>query len=108
MIGGDAVAGEASAGTLRYLLLRPVGRTRLLVAKLVAMVVYVLTGVVLVVATSLVVGLNLFPSEPTAVDVGVRGGADTAATGGADRGRDALRSGVDAGRGGESRCSCPP
>jgi ABC-2 type transport system permease protein len=67
VIGGDAVAGEASAGTLRYLLLRPVGRTRLLVAKLVAMVVYVLTGVVLVVATSLVVGLNLFPSEPTAV-----------------------------------------
>jgi ABC-2 type transport system permease protein len=67
VIGGDAVAGEASAGTLRYLLLRPVGRTRLLLAKLVAMVAYVLTGVVLVVATSLVVGLNLFPSEPAAV-----------------------------------------
>ena len=32
---GEAVAGEAAAGTLRYLLVRPVGRTRLLVAKLV-------------------------------------------------------------------------
>ena len=34
VVAGDAVAGEASAGTLRYLLVRPVGRTRLLVAKL--------------------------------------------------------------------------
>ena len=33
---GDAIAGEAQQGTLRYLLVRPVGRTRLLVAKLVA------------------------------------------------------------------------
>ena len=35
VIAGDSVAGEAQAGTLRYLLVRPVGRTRLLVAKLV-------------------------------------------------------------------------
>ena len=31
VVAGDAIAGEASAGTLRYLLARPVGRTRLLV-----------------------------------------------------------------------------
>ena len=31
VIAGDAIAGEASAGTLRYLLARPAGRTRLLV-----------------------------------------------------------------------------
>lgn len=67
VIGGDAIAGEASGGTLRYLLLRPVGRTRLLVAKLVSMIVFVLVGVVLVVATSLATGLLLFPSEPAAV-----------------------------------------
>ena len=36
VLAGDAVAGEATAGTLRYLLVRPVARTRLLVAKLVA------------------------------------------------------------------------
>ncbi len=32
VVAGDSIAGEASAGTLRYLLARPVGRTRLLVA----------------------------------------------------------------------------
>ena len=36
VMAGESVAGEAQAGTLRYLLVRPVGRTRLLVAKLVA------------------------------------------------------------------------
>ena len=36
VIAGDSIAGEAQGGTLRYLLARPVSRTRLLVAKLVA------------------------------------------------------------------------
>src|SRR5262249_36109709 len=40
VIGGDAIAGEASGGTLRYLLLRPVGRTKLLVAKLFSLIVF--------------------------------------------------------------------
>src|SRR6187200_2733389 len=34
VVGGDAIAGEAQSGTLRYLLVRPVARGRLLVAKL--------------------------------------------------------------------------
>jgi ABC-2 type transport system permease protein len=34
VVAGDSIAGEASTGTLRYLLARPVGRTRLLVASL--------------------------------------------------------------------------
>jgi ABC-2 type transport system permease protein len=67
VIGGDAIAGEASAGTLRYLLVRPVGRTRLLVAKLVSMIVFVLASVLAVVVTSFLVGVILFPSEPAAV-----------------------------------------
>jgi ABC-2 type transport system permease protein len=33
VVAGDAVAGEAGAGTLRYLLVAPAGRTRLLVSK---------------------------------------------------------------------------
>ncbi len=33
LFAGDAIAGEAQAGTLRYLLLRPVRRTRLILAK---------------------------------------------------------------------------
>ena len=44
VVAGDSIAGEAQAGTLRYLLVRPVGRTRLLVAKLVAMLVFVAGG----------------------------------------------------------------
>jgi ABC-2 type transport system permease protein len=67
VVAGDAVAGEAAGGTLRYLLLRPVGRTRLLVAKLVSMVVYVLAAVVLVAVTAYAIGVTLFPAEPTAV-----------------------------------------
>ena len=31
VVAGDSVAGEAASGTLRYLLIRPVGRTRLLI-----------------------------------------------------------------------------
>ncbi len=56
VIAGDAIAGEAQAGTLRYLLLRPVGRTRLLVAKLAAVFVYVAVAVVLVAGIGYVTG----------------------------------------------------
>jgi len=64
VIAGDAVAGEASAGTLRYLLVRPVGRTRLLVAKLVTVAVFILLAVVIVAGTAYVVGVSLFGSRP--------------------------------------------
>src|SRR5215217_3334603 len=53
---GEAVAGEAQAGTLRYLLVRPVGRTRLLLAKLVSVMTFVLLTVVVVAATAFVAG----------------------------------------------------
>jgi ABC-2 type transport system permease protein len=56
---GDAVAGEAQQGTLRYVLVRPVGRTRLLVAKLVSVMVFVLLTLVVVAATALALGLLL-------------------------------------------------
>jgi ABC-2 type transport system permease protein len=56
VIAGDSVAGEAQAGTLRYLLARPVGRTKLLVAKLVSVFVFVVLAVVLVAGTGFVVG----------------------------------------------------
>ncbi|MEP6463648.1 MAG: ABC transporter permease subunit [Frankiaceae bacterium] len=64
VIAGDSIAGEASAGTLRYLLARPVGRTRLLVAKLVAVSTFILLAVVLVAGTAYVVGTHLFGSHP--------------------------------------------
>ncbi len=56
VMAGDSIAGEAQAGTLRYLLIRPVGRTRLLVAKLVAVIGFVLLAVVVVAATAYVTG----------------------------------------------------
>lgn len=64
VIAGDAVAGEAQAGTLRYLLARPVGRTRLLVAKLVAVLAFVVVTVVVVAAVGYVVGNTLFDAQP--------------------------------------------
>ena len=64
VVAGDAVAGEAQAGTLRYLLIRPVGRTRLLVAKLVSVVAYTVLAVVAVAAVAYVVGVQLFGSGP--------------------------------------------
>ena len=57
VVAGDAIAGEASAGTLRYLLARPVGRTRLLVAKLVTLIVYTLSAVLLVAGTAYLTGI---------------------------------------------------
>ncbi|HEX3588568.1 MAG TPA: ABC transporter permease subunit [Pseudonocardiaceae bacterium] len=60
MFSGDSIAGEAANGTLRYLLIRPVGRTRLLVAKLLGVAVFVLVVIVLVVLSSYLVGGALF------------------------------------------------
>lgn len=60
VVAGDSIAGEAATGTLRYLLARAVGRTRLLVAKLVAVIVYTLLAVVAVAVTGYVVGVRLF------------------------------------------------
>src|SRR5215218_3082823 len=64
VVAGDAVAGEAQAGTLRYLLARPAGRTRLLVAKLVAVMVFVLVTVLVVAAVGYVLGTTLFDAQP--------------------------------------------
>jgi ABC-2 type transport system permease protein len=66
VLAGDSVAGEASQGTLRYLLIRPVGRTRLLVAKLAALVVFVLFAIGAVLLTSFLTGITMFGGEPAA------------------------------------------
>jgi ABC-2 type transport system permease protein len=83
--GGESIAGEASAGTLRYLLARPVGRTRLLVAKLISVTTFVLLAVVSVTVTSYAAGvLILGPSRASAVGTtpgGVSGSIGTGAGG---------------------------
>jgi ABC-2 type transport system permease protein len=62
---GEAVAGEAQTGTLRYLLVRPVGRTRLIVAKLVMILAFVLLAVAVVAAVGYVVGVLLLGDGAT-------------------------------------------
>ena len=60
VVGGDSVAGEASAGTLRYLLTVPVSRGRLLAVKAVGVASYLAGAVALVCAVGLVTGTLLF------------------------------------------------
>ena len=68
VVAGDSIAGEATMGTLRYLLVRPVGRTRLLVAKLVSVTAYVLLVVLAVTFTAYATGVFLLgPSQAAAV-----------------------------------------
>ena len=69
VVAGDTVAGEAAAGTLRYLLIRPVGR--LLVAKLVSVAFFVVTAVTLVVLTSYAVGIAVFGTGTTTATGGL-------------------------------------
>ncbi|MGW1889294.1 ABC transporter permease [Streptomyces sp. NPDC002004] len=61
VVAGDSVAGEASAGTLRYLLVAPAGRTRLLVAKYATTMTFCLIATLVVAASGLAVGSLLFP-----------------------------------------------
>jgi ABC-2 type transport system permease protein len=80
VVAGDSIAGEAGSGTLRYLLARPVGRTRLLVAKLVALVVYTLAAVALITVTAYLTGIGLFGAQPVAVTPGGPAALGPAAT----------------------------
>ncbi|MFI0422801.1 ABC transporter permease [Spongiactinospora sp. 9N601] len=64
VVAGDAVAGEASMGTLRYLLTAPAGRTRLLAVKYVNAAVYGLAATAVVAVSALITGLVLFPVGP--------------------------------------------
>jgi ABC-2 type transport system permease protein len=63
VVAGDAVAGEAQAGTLRYVLTRPVRRTHLLFAKLVSVLAFVLLAVLVVAVVGYVVGRSLLGTE---------------------------------------------
>ena len=61
VVSGESIAGEASTGTLRNLLVVPVGRTRLLLVKYVSVVAFALVSTLVVWGVGLVVGLLLFP-----------------------------------------------
>ena len=56
LLSGEAIAAEASAGTLRYLVVRPVGRARLIVAKYSAVVAELAAAIVWVMVVALIAG----------------------------------------------------
>ncbi|WP_328688424.1 ABC transporter permease [Streptomyces caniferus] len=61
VIAGDSLAGEAHGGTLRYLLVAPAGRTRLLLVKYATTLAFCLVGTLVVALSALVTGALLFP-----------------------------------------------
>jgi ABC-2 type transport system permease protein len=61
VVSGDAISGEAGQGTLRYLLVAPVGRNRLLAVKGGSVAVFCLVASFTVAVSAFVVGLILFP-----------------------------------------------
>ncbi len=62
LVAGDQLAGEATAGTFRLLLIRPVSRTTILRAKYLTTLLYALTLVAFLALLSVGLGLMLFGS----------------------------------------------
>jgi ABC-2 type transport system permease protein len=67
VVAGDTIAGEAGLGTLRYLLLSPAGRTRLLLVKLGGVVAFCAAATLTVVGVGGLVGLAVFGAQDVAV-----------------------------------------
>ncbi|CAB4729187.1 unannotated protein [freshwater metagenome] len=64
VVAGDTIAGEANTGTLRYLLVAPVNRARLLVVKFVGAGAFAIAATVTLMVTGIIVGAILFPVGP--------------------------------------------
>jgi ABC-2 type transport system permease protein len=67
VVAGDTIAGEASHGTLRYLLIAPAGRIRLLLVKYLAAAVFCAAAALTVVVVGTLIGWALFPIGPVAL-----------------------------------------
>jgi ABC-2 type transport system permease protein len=61
IVAGDSIAGESGLGTMRYLLIRPAGRSRLLAVKGATIVAFCVAATFVVVTAGLAVGSILFP-----------------------------------------------
>ena len=64
VVAGDTIAGEAGLGTLRYLLIAPVGRARLLIVKYLGTLVFTLAGTFTLMIAGAVIGAIYFPIGP--------------------------------------------
>lgn len=71
VVAGDAIAGEASHGTLRYLLIAPAGRIRLLLVKYAAAAAFCVAATLTVVVVGTLIGWALFPIGPVTLLSGV-------------------------------------
>jgi ABC-2 type transport system permease protein len=76
VVAGDTIAGEASLGTLRYLLIAPAGRVRLLIVKYIGAAAFCITATLSVVVAGTLIGFALFPVGPVTLLSG-----DTVSTG---------------------------
>jgi ABC-2 type transport system permease protein len=73
VVGGDAIAGEVQSDTLRYLLMRPVSRARLLLAKLTSIVAFVCLATMVVALVAYVEGKLFLGDGPATGVVSVSG-----------------------------------
>ena len=64
VVAGDTIAGEASHGTLRYLLMAPSGRARLLMVKFAGAAAFCVAAALTVVVAGTLIGAILFPIGP--------------------------------------------
>jgi ABC-2 type transport system permease protein len=60
LVAGDQLSGEATSGTFRLTLIRPVSRTRILNAKYIATLIYTASLVIAIACTSVGLGLWIF------------------------------------------------
>ena len=64
VVAGDTIAGEANTGTLRYLLIAPVSRARLLVVKFFGAAAFAIAATFTLMVTGIIIGAILFPVGP--------------------------------------------
>ncbi|TFD15112.1 ABC transporter permease [Cryobacterium sp. TMT1-2-2] len=64
VVAGDTIAGEAGLGTLRYLLVAPTGRVRLLLVKYAGAALFCLVATLTLTVSGAIIGAALFPVGP--------------------------------------------
>ncbi|TFC40958.1 ABC transporter permease [Cryobacterium sp. TMT1-21] len=64
VVAGDTIAGEAGLGTLRYLLVAPAGRVRLLLVKYAGVAMFCLVATLTLAVAGTLIGAALFPVGP--------------------------------------------
>lgn len=64
VVAGDAIAGEASTGTLRYLLISPLSRAKLLLVKFIGSALFAFAATLTLMISAIAIGVILFPIGP--------------------------------------------